>query len=148
MPRLRALLLVAVSALALPATTGCGSDGDAAAEAVPRWVQPERYSFTLVSEGGERRGIGTFRITVADGKVVEAVGLDESARLAVAGGTRDLWTLEDLLAELRQARADEADVADAVFAPDGHPTEIHIDGETNSVDDEADYRITEYRVHP
>lgn len=147
MPRLRALILVAVSALALPATTGCGSDGHAAAKAVPRWVEPERYSFTLLSEGGERRGTGKFRITVADGKVVEAVGLDESARLVVAGGTRDLWTLKDLLTQLRQARADRADVADAVFAPDGHPTEIHLDWDTNSVDDEADYRITEYRVH-
>ncbi|MDX2702014.1 DUF6174 domain-containing protein [Streptomyces sp. PA03-6a] len=145
MPRPHALLLTAVSALAL-AATACGSDTEAAPE--PRWAEPARYSFTLLSEGGERGGLGKYRITVADGKVAEAVGLDEAARRTIAREPQNVRTLRDLLTELRQARADEADVADAVFAPDGHPTEIHLDWETNSVDDEADYLITEYRVHP
>ncbi|WP_431961514.1 DUF6174 domain-containing protein [Actinacidiphila sp. bgisy160] len=141
MARLRILPFFAVSALALPAAA-C----DSTAESSPRWVEPERYSFTLLSEGGERGGIGKYRITVAHGKVVEAVGLDASARRTVAGEPHNVPTLGGLLAELRQARADNADVAQALFGSDGHPTEIHLDWETNAVDDEADYLITEYHV--
>jgi hypothetical protein len=113
----------------------------------PRGPSRTRYSFRLLSEGGERNGLGEYRITVEDGKVVEAVGLDEQARRTVKGDPQSVPTLGGLLEDLQQARADRADVARAVFAADGHPTEIHLDWQKDAIDDEADYLITEYREH-
>ncbi|MGW1885919.1 DUF6174 domain-containing protein [Streptomyces sp. NPDC001970] len=150
----RSPLLLAAAALAL-VTAGCGSESGSAppaghgAETLKEaaWTEPGRYSFRLLSEGGERNGLGEYRITVEDGKVVKAVGLDEQARRTVTAGLQSVPTLGDLLKEFRQARQDRADVARAEFAADGHPTEIHLDWRKDSLDDEADYQITEYRVH-
>jgi hypothetical protein len=143
----RVYLLLTSAGLAL-AAVGCGagpapSAGDDLKAA--RWSEPDRYSFRLLSESGERSGLGEYRITVGNGKVVDVVGLDEQARRTVEEHPQDVPTLAGLLTTLREARESRADVARGVFAPDGHPTEIHIDWQENAVDDEADYLITEYR---
>ncbi|NUR43989.1 MAG: hypothetical protein HOV73_28300, partial [Streptomyces sp.] len=92
----------------------------------------------------ERSLIGTFRITVRDGKVTEAVGLDDSARRFVARAPDQVPTLGTLLDELAQARRDDADTAEAEYATDGHPERIHLDWDDNALDDEARYVIEAY----
>ncbi|MDF6040856.1 DUF6174 domain-containing protein [Streptomyces sp. JH14] len=138
-----ALAVVGCSTGSTPVTAGGGDQGKAA-----RWSEPNRYSFRLLSESGERSGLGEYRITVGDGKVVKAIGLDEPARLTVEGNPQDVPTLGGLLTDVQKARAGHAEVAEVVFAADGHPTEIHIDWLADAIDDEADYLITEYRVLP
>ncbi|CAM5595704.1 hypothetical protein SALBM311S_01531 [Streptomyces alboniger] len=54
-------------------------------------------------------------------------------------------TLGELLDELKQARHDRADTAEARYAADGHPVRIFLDWEKNAVDDEALYVIGDYR---
>lgn len=83
-----------------------------------------------------------------NGKVVKAIGLDEPARRTVEDNPQNAPTLGGLLTKVQEARAGHADVARAVFAADGHPTEVHIDWQKNAIDDEADYCITEYRELP
>jgi len=53
-------------------------------------------------------------------------------------------TIGELLDELEQARRDNADTAEAEYAPDGHPERISLDWDENAVDDEALYVISAY----
>ncbi|WP_141365057.1 DUF6174 domain-containing protein [Streptomyces sp. 6-11-2] len=152
MTRIRTHLLVASAGLVL-AAVGCGTGPAPTAEGAPqvepvRWSEPDRYSFRLLSESGERGDLGDYRITVENGKVVKAIGLDESARRTVKDNPHNVPTLGGLLTQVQEARADHAEVAHTVFAADGHPTEVHIDWRKNAVDDEADYYVTEYRELP
>lgn len=152
MRKTRTYLLVASAGLVL-AAVGCeagsapAAGGDARAKAA-RWSEPDRYSFRLLSESGERSGLGEYRITVGNGKVVKVIGLDEQARRTVEENPQDVPTLGGLLTKVQEARAGQADVAHAVFAADGHPAEVHIDWQENAIDDEADYFISEYRELP
>ncbi|MFB7107582.1 DUF6174 domain-containing protein [Streptomyces sp. NPDC056190] len=145
--------LLAVSAGLVLAVVGCGTGPAPAAEGAAqvrqaRWPEPDRYSFRLLSESGERGDLGEYRITVENGKVVKAIGLDEPARRTVEDNPQKVPTLGGLLTKVQEARAGHADVARGVFAADGHPTEVHIDWQKNAIDDEADYYITEYRELP
>ncbi|NUO41198.1 MAG: hypothetical protein HOV82_04090 [Streptomyces sp.] len=140
------LLAAAALAAGLTCTAGaCGTEDTASsAEGQPVWEEPASYTFTLTSSEGERSLIGTFRITVRDGKVTEAVGLDDSARRFVARAPDQVPTLGTLLDELAQARRDDADTAEAEYATDGHPERIHLDWDDNALDDEARYVIEAY----
>lgn len=139
-----------LAAAVLGAATACGGQtvpvGTKPAVApVTGWKEPSAYTYTLTSSAGERALIGTFRVTVRDGEVVDAVGLDESARRVVKGSPAVVPTLQDLLAELDGARREGAATAEADFAADGHPTRIALDREKNAVDDEALYVIGDFR---
>ncbi|MEW2609879.1 DUF6174 domain-containing protein [Streptomyces sp. NPDC047880] len=119
------------------------------AESAPRrdrsgWQEPASYTYTLRSSEGERSLLGTFRISVREGTVVKAVGLDDAARRAVESAPGTVPTLGELLAELEQARRDDAHRAEARYAADGHPVRIVLDWEENAADDEARYDITAY----
>jgi len=143
--------VAAATFVAMAALTGCGEAGahsTAPAQAAVQWQEPARYSFVLDSTCGERALIGRFRITVEQGKVTKAEGLDESARRAVENGPSDTApTLRQLLDELDEARQARADVAELSADPsDGHPTKITIDPAADSIDDESCYAITEYAV--
>ncbi|MGW3953493.1 DUF6174 domain-containing protein [Streptomyces sp. NPDC004752] len=109
------------------------------------WEEPAAYSYTLTSSAGERALIGTFRVTVRDGEVVNAVGLDESGRRVAEQSPAALPTLGDLLAELDGARRENAARAEADYAADGHPTRIALDWAENAVDDEALYVVSAFR---
>lgn len=89
--------------------------------------------------------IGTFRITVRDGAVVKTVGLDDSGRRVARDIPDAVPTMGELLAELEQARLDDADVAEAEYAAEGHPVRISLDWEKDAIDDEALYVISAYR---
>ncbi|WP_327351996.1 DUF6174 domain-containing protein [Streptomyces sp. NBC_01304] len=143
-----------VLALAL-GVTGC-SDGTPRASTgttapgkvrAAEWEEPAAYAYTLESLGGERGGLGKYRITVRDHKVVKAVGLDEPGRRFVKEAKLDrVPTLGDLLDEYEDARGKEhADVAELENAADGHPMRINLDYLKNAIDDEAEYLITKYR---
>lgn len=108
------------------------------------WEEPAAYVYTLTSSEGERSLIGTFRVTVEDGKVVKAVGLDESGRGAVKRAPEEVPTIGGLLEQLARAHDEGADTAEAAYAPDGHPVRITLDPEKNAVDDEESYVISDY----
>ncbi|MEU0646784.1 DUF6174 domain-containing protein [Streptomyces umbrinus] len=108
------------------------------------WKEPGSYVYTLKSSEGERSLIGTFRVTVRDGKVAEAVGLDADSRRVVRELPGEVPTIGELLDELEQARRDNADTAEAEYASDGHPERISLDWDKAAVDDEALYVISAY----
>ncbi|MFH0516243.1 DUF6174 domain-containing protein [Streptomyces sp. M41] len=131
----------------LPASSGSaekpGTRG-AAAQHRAAWREPGSYTYTLLSTGGERSLLGTFRISVRDGAVVDAVGLDDTGRRVAESVPDAVPTIGGLLAELRQARRDGADRAEAQYAADGHPVRISLDREENAIDDETLYLIGDY----
>ncbi|MGW1025295.1 DUF6174 domain-containing protein [Streptomyces sp. NPDC002577] len=118
-----------------------GADGG---QALTNWEEPASYTYTLKSSEGERALIGTFRVTVRDGRVAKAVGLDESGRRVVKRSPAEVPTIGELLKELEQARREKAHRAEAQYAADGHPVRISLDWEENAVDDEAAYIISGY----
>ena len=131
--RAAAVLVVGV------ALSGCADTVQPAAD----WVEPARYAYVLESTCGERALIGRFRITVSDGKVIKAEGLDEPAQRTVADSPPDVIpTLGQLVEELNTARRNGAEVAELETDTAGHPARITIDPSRNSVDDESCYAIS------
>nr|WP_282702673.1 DUF6174 domain-containing protein [Streptomyces sp. CC219B] len=123
---------------------GCG--GGEPEVSAPVWKEPGSYTYTLTS--ATQVLWGTFRVTVRDGEVVEAVGLDDDSRRVL----RDLPerpdrvpTIGGLVELLEQARQERADTAEAEYAADGRPTRITLDWDENAIDDEAEYVIGGYR---
>ena len=113
------------------------------------WTEPAgKYEYTLQSTCGERLVHGRLRLTVEGGEVVEAVGLDEPGKMTVeAAKLEHLPTLKELVDEYELAVREKADKAVVEFDKgDGHPTRIDLDIYRNAVDDEACYRISDYRV--
>ncbi|MFJ6573662.1 DUF6174 domain-containing protein [Streptomyces sp. NPDC091292] len=141
----RSVSAAALSGGLLCATAACGTDVRPES-AAPPWQEPSSYTYTLTSSEGERALIGAFRVTVRDGKVTKARGLDSSARRMVRDLPDQVPTLGALLAELDQARRDKADTAEAEYAADGHPKRIFLDWDRNAVDDEALYVISAYET--
>lgn len=142
-------LLFSTAACGTEASPSSGSGGKAASKPSPEpttttWEEPASYVYTMTSSEGERNLIGTFRVTVRDGKVTKAVGLDDSARRVVRQSPGEVPTIGGLLEQLEQARRDNADEAEAEYAPDGHPVRISLDWEKNAIDDEALYVISGY----
>lgn len=129
-----------------PAGTASGGSGTGGRQ----WHEPARYTFVLDSRCGEQPLIGRFQISVANGTVTAATGLDDAARNALAGGRRDLIpTLGHLVNELDTAKHTGADIAQADLDPgDGHPTRIIIDPSKTAVDDELCYTISDYTPAP
>ncbi|WP_405767631.1 DUF6174 domain-containing protein [Streptomyces sp. NBC_01538] len=162
MASVRLLSSVVLAGGLMCAAAGCadsGSSGQGSSTSSPTpsssfssfgesWKEPASYVYTLTSSEGERSLLGTFRVTVRDGKVAKAVGLDESARGAVERAPEDVPTIKGLLGELARAREEGADTAEAEYAPDGHPVRITLDPEKNTVDDEESYVISGYKPQP
>lgn len=146
--RARAVSQVALIAGMICAVAACGTETSAtsAAPAPTRatWQEPASYTYTLQSSGGERGLLGTFRITVRDGAVAKAEGLDDSGRRVAEDIPDAMPTIGALLDELDRARRDDADAAEAEYAADGHPVRISLDWEENAIDDEAHYVISAY----
>lgn len=135
----------------LCAVAACAAEAAPSARPAPSqergsWREPASYTYTLQSSEGERALIGTFRITVRDGTVAGAVGLDDSGRRVVEDLPGAVPTIGELLGELEQARRDDADRAEALYAADGHPVRISVDWEENAVDDETLYVISAYEA--
>lgn len=95
-------------------------------------------------------------IEVAQGTVVGAEALDQSAEVVIASsGLEALPTLGSLVAEYTSAKHSsigsegEADVATIEFSSeDSHPISITIDYNTDATDDEACYTVTSFSEGP
>ncbi|MEE1758124.1 DUF6174 domain-containing protein [Streptomyces sp. SP18BB07] len=143
--RPRALSAVATVGALMWAISGCGEDSTAATKpSAPAWKEPASYTYTLRSTEGERPLIGTFEVTVRDGKVVKAVGLDDSGRSVVDRTPHHIPTIADLLKEAETARKEGADKVDVSYAADGRLVTLSIDWEENGIDDEAAYELSAY----
>ncbi|WP_216589802.1 DUF6174 domain-containing protein [Streptomyces brasiliscabiei] len=141
--RPRALYAVASAGTLLWALSGCGEE-PAAAKAAPAWAEPSAYTYTLTSSEGERALIGTFQVTVRDGKVVKTTGADESGRQVVEEDLAEVPTIAKLLKQAKSARKEGADVVDVEYADDGRPTSVSIDWDKNAIDDEEAYVLSAY----
>lgn len=114
------------------------------------WEEPAAYSYSVSSLCGERNFIGSFAIEVAQGTVIGAEALDQSAEVVMASlGLEALPTLGSLVAEYVSAKSStvgpEADVATIEFSPEGsHPISIIIDYKIDATDDEACYTVTSF----
>ncbi|WP_060886654.1 DUF6174 domain-containing protein [Streptomyces caniscabiei] len=145
--RPRALSAVATAGALMWAVSGCGEEGTAATKpSAPAWKEPASYTYTLRSTEGERPLIGTFRVTVRDGKVVRAVGLDDSGRHVVDRSPHHIPTIADLLREAEVAREEGADTVDGTYASDGRPLTLAIDWDEDAIDDEAAYDLSDYEA--
>ncbi|MCZ0984928.1 DUF6174 domain-containing protein [Streptomyces diastatochromogenes] len=128
-------------------TAACQEEAESGAAAQAEstaWKEPSAYTYTLKSTGGERLLIGTFRVTVREGRAVRVVGLDEESRDVVRRSPGAVPTIGGLLKELKQARRDGADTAEAEYSTTGYPRSITLDWSANAVDDEARYVISDY----
>jgi hypothetical protein len=111
---------------------------------IRRWEAPPNYSFRVRSRCGEQAFIGTFRIVVANGEVADAKGLDESGISSLRFMRGEVPTLADLLGYAVEAQKADADVVEVEYDPsDGHPERIEIDYETNAIDDESCFVVTD-----
>ncbi|MEU5002271.1 DUF6174 domain-containing protein [Streptomyces sp. NPDC021622] len=145
-PGLHVVSTVALIAGLMCATAACADLDSVATQSEVAWEEPSSYAYTLKSSEGERSLLGVFRVTVRDGKVAKAVGLDESGRRVVRQMPGEVPTIGELLEEMKQARRDGADTAEAKYAADGRPVRISLDWEKNAIDDEALYFISAF--HP
>lgn len=145
--RPRALSAVATAGALMWAISGCGEVPAATTKpSAPAWKEPASYAYTLRSTEGERPLIGTFRVTVRDGKVVKAVGLDDSGRHVVDRSPHHIPTITDLLQQVEAAREEGADTVDVTHAADGRPVSIAMDWDEDAIDDEAAYALSDYEA--
>ncbi|MFJ8945258.1 DUF6174 domain-containing protein [Streptomyces sp. NPDC102395] len=143
---LLAVLSSSVAACGSSGATGGGTDGGASGGPGVAWEEPAAYSYTLTVT--TQVLAGTFRVSVRDGAVASAEGLDADSRRQTRELTGRVPTIGALLEMLRTARSEGADTAQARYAADGHPVRITLDWSENAVDDEALYVISSYRPAP
>ncbi|MGW0845519.1 DUF6174 domain-containing protein [Streptomyces sp. NPDC002787] len=144
--RIRGLSTLAVAGTLMWAISGCEQEAPVLKASAPTWKEPASYAYTLKSTQGERPLIGTFKVTVRDGKVVKAVGLDDSGRHVADRSPHHIPTIGALLREAESARKEGADTVDVSYAADGRPVSIAIDWEENAIDDEAAYDLSGYEA--
>ena len=144
--RHRALTTAAMAGMLLGALSACGEGSMTANRSSPAWEEPSAYRYTLKSSEGERALIGTFEVTVRDGKVVKATGLDDSARRVVDRKLTEVPTIAGLLKRAEAAREEGADAVDVEYTKDDRPTGISIDWDENAIDDEEAYTLGGYEA--
>lgn len=144
--RRRALSAAALAGALAWGVSACGDESATAKASATDWREPSAYSYTLKAGEGERSLVGTFAVTVRDGKVVEAVGVDESGRRVVEQRLTEVPTIAALLEQAEAAREEGADVVDVEYAGDGRPVSISIDWEEKAIDDEEAYALSDYEA--
>lgn len=121
-----------------------GSPSSSESPGLTSWVEPLAYRYVVADTkcgGGERNYIGTWELTVRNGKVASSRPIDETAQAN--------QLTDDQLPTLRwiEERASEAPVVEIERdAADGHLTLVRMDWLPNAIDDEECYRISEYGV--
>ncbi|ULR51085.1 DUF6174 domain-containing protein [Streptomyces deccanensis] len=155
--RARSVLLAAALVAGTVGTVGMTAACDGGAPTEPKgraspkptttrntvmWHEPASYVYTLTSTS--QALAGRFRVTVRDGEVAEAVGLDEDSRRAVRQRPGDIPKIGDLMAMVEKAWQEQADTAEVEYATGGHPARITLDVDENAIDDEAEYVISGY----
>ncbi|MER6156921.1 DUF6174 domain-containing protein [Streptomyces sp. NPDC001868] len=142
--RRRAVSAAVMTGTSLWALSACGEESTTAT--ATDWQEPSAYTYKLQSSGGDRPLIGTFEVTVRDGKVVKAAGVDGSGRRVVERKRTEVPTIAELLAQTEAAREERADVVHVEHAKDGRPTSIFIDWKENAIDDEEAYALSDYEA--
>ena len=142
-------LLVGVVLCGCAARTVPPASGDPApVSEAAEWDEPADYRFAVTSSCGERAFIGDYRVTVRGGQVAAAETADPDTGKWTPVDPRwlpDVLTLRDMLDEAREAQEQGADTVEVVTDPaDGHPVEVRVDRETNAIDDESCYDVTDY----
>lgn len=157
-PSARSIALLAALSVCLAACSDENGSGAEPEQAPPatvsstgdslEWTEPDDYTYVLESRCGERSLIGTFEVTVNEGAVQDVSALDEDAEAMLEHiGPDPAPTIGELVMRLRTATQDGADIVNLeVDSDDGYPSLIEIDHDTNSIDDEACYMITDF-VH-
>ncbi len=144
-------------AVALAALAGClaacASAGGTAtpaptSAAAASWEEPADYSFSVLSECGERNFLGEYDVVVRGGAVVEASRRDHTGRWTAVPVEQlpSIPTLGEMLDEVRQTEGDPeaGEVVLETDPADGHPTEVRVDHLEMAIDDESCYTITAF----
>ncbi|MBD9704602.1 hypothetical protein IHE56_21550 [Streptomyces sp. ID01-12c] len=155
--RARSVLLAAALIAGTMGTVGMIAACDSGASAEPKgraspqpttarntvmWQEPDSYVYTLTSTSQVLAG--RFRVTVRDGQVTKAVGLDEDSRRLLREEPGSVPKIGDLMDMLEKAWQEQADTAEVEYAVGGHPARITLDVDENAIDDEAEYVISGY----
>ena len=132
------------SAPTAPAPTAPAPTSAAAAA----WEEPADYSFSVVSECGERSFLGEYDVVVRGGAVVEALHRDHTGAWTEVPAQQlaSIPTLGEMLDEVRQTEGDPeaGEVVLETDPADGHPTEVRVDHVEMAIDDESCYTITAF----
>jgi hypothetical protein len=135
---------VAVGACGAAGESGVSAGGGQPAESgTPAdWTRPgPDYSYTVDAGCGERGGlVGWYRIRVSDAAVAEVWPLDKFSDDVMPSAAP---TIAELVDEAAQAERDGADKTVVTTSPQGYPQRILIDRDTNSIDDEVCYTISD-----
>lgn len=138
--RIPTAVLIATTAWTAVSCADPAAPSATTAPTTTAWQEPASYVYTLHSR--EQVLWGSFRVTVRDGEVTAAVGLDADSRRALREGPGErIPTIGDLLQRLDEARREHADTAEADYAADGRPERITLDPDRNAIDDEAQYLV-------
>ncbi|SCK42545.1 DUF6174 domain-containing protein [Streptomyces sp. WMMB 322] len=120
---------------------GCGTGSEYSGGT--DWKAPRRYSYTL--ETSTMAVTGSFRVRVRDGKVVRARLLDGS-RMPAGRLEERVHSVEELLKRVEDAREVDAHRADVAYDGDHRPARIELDPYEEASDDQASYRMRDYRI--
>jgi hypothetical protein len=137
------LLLVTTTIAGLLLSTGCG-DPDPTASAVTTSAIPTTYRFDLTSSCGERGFLGTYRVSVRDGRVVAARPLDPMTTYEPDLG--EVPSLQDL-ADLPSTAPAGAEVR-VELDGSGLPLRVEVDNVPAAIDDEECYAVADIRRLP
>ncbi|MEZ0446718.1 DUF6174 domain-containing protein [Cellulomonas sp. ICMP 17802] len=124
--------------------TGCASPAEPAPTS-SAWAAhaSQDYTYELASSCGERGGIGTFVVTVVDGKItaIEGQSFESSSTLIAVTPT-----IDDLIDRIQDPTSGAKDVTyDPVT---GVPTWVEFDPDPRAVDDESCYAVRSYTPTP
>ncbi|MDT0323569.1 DUF6174 domain-containing protein [Streptomyces millisiae] len=112
---------------------------------VSAWEDPTAYRFVVEGSCGETSLSGRWGIAVEDGEVAELTdltGLFDPPEQSPEMG----MTIAELLALAEEAEEEGADVVEVDYAEEdpARPETITVDYDTNAIDDEMCYRISDY----
>lgn len=106
----------------------------------PGWTIPRTdYAFTVAAGCGERGGfLGSYRVDVADGEVIEATPLDQFTE---AIPPAEALSVGDLVSRARAAEREGAEEVSITASARGWPRRVAIDRRVDVTDDEECYTI-------
>jgi len=101
------------------------------------------YRYTITSSCGERAFLGTYHVTVEEGRI-RRITTDDPDEQITDWSDGELPTIADLV---HRAQADGDDApSELVLDPrTGIPTRMSFEGDPNAIDDEECYEISDYQ---
>jgi hypothetical protein len=119
------------------------SASEAVAASAPSWTEPAKYRFVLERQCNRGPSMGRYRVTVENGKVVQADRID--GRTAAGEEEIDVPSLGELLDLARTAADDGGEVTTKFDAADGHPIVVSFNVSDQGVDGASCFLVSEYR---